>query len=106
MLRLGGAMTEQLTAEHFLPHLDQPFQVGAASDRLTLIRVDRRAAQDWERAVLPREPFNLIFRGPPERIIPAGLYRLEVEGGPGFELYLMPIHTEARGCQDYQAAFN
>jgi hypothetical protein len=35
-----------------------------------------------------------------------GLYTFEVEGGPAFEFYVMPIQTFARDCQDYQAVFN
>jgi hypothetical protein len=31
---------------------------------------------------------------------------LEVEGGPSFTLYVIPVHTPARDRQDYQAAFN
>ena len=99
-------MSEPLTPDHFLPHVEQSFQIGGGDDVLTLIRVERRVPEDWERALLPREPFNLIFRGPPGRIVPAGLHRVSREGGPSFELYLMPIHTPERGCQEYQAAFN
>jgi hypothetical protein len=55
---------------------------------------------------LPRPPFTLIFAGPPGDVLPEGEYAFEVEGGPAFEFYVMPIHTPARDRQDYQAAFN
>jgi hypothetical protein len=48
----------------------------------------------------------LIFRGPAGDLLREGLYVLEVEGGPSFELYVIPVHTPARDRQDYQAAFN
>ena len=35
-----------------------------------------------------------------------GLYVLEVEDGPSFMLYVIPVHTPARDRQDYQAAFS
>jgi len=39
-------------------------------------------------------------------VLREGPYILEVEGGPGFQLYVMPIHTPAQDRQDYQAVFN
>jgi hypothetical protein len=35
-----------------------------------------------------------------------GLYVLEVEGGPAFQLYVIPVQTLARDRQDYQVVFN
>lgn len=100
-------MTELLTAEHFLPHVNKIFRVRSGRHALTLTAVDQRRLEDWETGLGVREPFNLIFRGPPNDLLPPGLYTLEVEdGGPAFELYVMPIHTPARDRQDYQAAFN
>jgi hypothetical protein len=39
-------------------------------------------------------------------VLPEGLYTFDVENGPSFELYVMPIHTPARDRQDYQSSFN
>jgi Domain of unknown function (DUF6916) len=52
------------------------------------------------------QAFNLIFSGPPGDVLREGLYTFQVERGPEFEFYVMPIHTPAPGQQDYQAAFN
>jgi hypothetical protein len=38
--------------------------------------------------------------------MPEGLYAAEVENGPRFDLYVIPIHTRAPDRQDYQAVFN
>jgi hypothetical protein len=99
-------MTELLTPGHFRPHLDKVFRVRGGHHALTLTKVDARQVADWEREVVPREPFNLIFRGPPGDVLPEGFHAMEVEDGPSFEFYLMPIHTPARDRQDYQAVFN
>jgi hypothetical protein len=56
--------------------------------------------------LLSRRPFTLILAGPPGDLLPEGPYIFEVEGGPAFEFYVMPIHTLARDRQHYQAAFN
>ena len=95
-------MAEQLTAETFQPLVGQAFKVRDGRHALTLATVDAGPPQPgWERA-----PFNLIFQGPPDHLLPEGLYGLEAQGGEAFDLYLIPVHTPAPGRQDYQAAFN
>jgi hypothetical protein len=98
------SMAEQLTSEHFLPHVDKTFRVAGGRHALTLTTVDTSRMAGWEAA--PRPPFNLIFRGPPGDVLAEGLHTLEVEGGPSFRLYVMPIHTPDRTRQDYQSVFN
>jgi hypothetical protein len=102
----GFETTGQLSAEHFRPHLTKIFRVRAGRHELTLAEVQMPALSEAQRQVLPRQPFMLIFRGPPADILREGLYTFEVEGGPAFEFYVMPIQTFARDCQDYQAVFN
>jgi hypothetical protein len=99
-------MTEQLTPQHFLPHVQKVFHVEDGRHALTLTRVEQRRLEDFETETGFREPFNLIFRGPPEDVLPEGTYRLAVEDGPSFELYVMPIYTPVRDRQNYQASFN
>ena len=99
-------MTEQLTPQHFLPHVEKVFRVEAGRHALTLAAVNRRRLDDHEAEMGLREPFNLIFSGPSGDVLPEGMYRLAVEDGPSFELYVMPIHTPRRDCQNYQASFN
>jgi hypothetical protein len=95
-------MTEPLTPNDFEPHLGEVFRVRDGRHALTLARVDRGArAEGW-----PRELFNLVFHGPAGDLLPEGLYTVEVRAGPSFDLYLMPVQTQAGDRQDYQAAFN
>jgi hypothetical protein len=96
----------ELTAEHFRPHLTRIFRVQGGRHGLTLAEVDTPVKSEAELKILPRQPFSLIFRGPPGDVLPEGLYTLEVEDGPAFELYVTPIQTPARDRQDYQAIFN
>jgi len=99
-------MPEQLKPDHFTPHVKKIFRVKGGRHALTLTEVDVRRLQDWEAALVARQPFTLIFAGPAGDVLPEGLYVFDVEEGPSFELYVMPIHTFARDRQDYQAAFN
>jgi hypothetical protein len=99
-------MAEELTPEHFKPHLHTTFRIKNGRHALTLTAVEQRRREEWELDMGFREPFNLIFRGPPGDVLPQGLYVMEVENGPEFELYVIPIHTPARDRQNYQASFN
>ena len=99
-------MTERLTAEHFLPHVTKTFRVVGGRHALTLTHVDMGRREERERTAQAFQPFNLIFSGPPGDVLAEGLYIVEVEGGPSFELYVMPIHTAERSRQDYQSLWN
>jgi hypothetical protein len=102
----ASKMAELLTAENFRPHIHKVFRVQGSDHGLTLAAIEARALSEAESKIVPRQPFNLIFAGPPGDILPEGMYTLEVESGPSFELYVMPVHTPVRDRQDYQAAFN
>jgi hypothetical protein len=99
-------MTEQLTAEHFRPHVARVFHVRGGRHGLTLTALEEFEISEAQRQRMPRPPFTLVFAGPPGDVLPEGEYAFEVEGGAVFEFYVMPIHTLARDRQDYQAAFN
>jgi len=94
-------MAENLTAEHFQPHVKKVFRVKDGRHALTLAHIETSISKGG-----PREAFNLIFSGPPGDVLREGLYTLQVEGGPEFELHVMPIHTPTPERQDYQALFN
>lgn len=99
-------MSGSLTQDHFLPHVNKVFRQKGGRHALTLVAVEVRTMAPAEALIVPRQPFNLIFRGPPGDIMAEGMHTLDVDGGPSFELYVIPISTPAPGRQDYQAAFN
>jgi hypothetical protein len=102
----ANTMTEPLTAETFLPHVDKVFRVKDGRHALTLRKVELRRMEAHELAALGRQSFTLIFAGPPGDVLPEGLHTLEVADGPTFGLYVIPIQTHGRDRQDYQAVFN
>lgn len=97
---------ELMSRDLFDPHVKKVFRVKGGHHALTLHQIDARKLEDWEADLRLREPFNLIFRGPAGDVLPEGTYTLDVEEGPSFELYVIPIHTPFPGRQDYQASFN
>jgi hypothetical protein len=99
-------MSQELMLEHFQPHLNKTVQVDGWHHTLTIARIDTRKLEEWEREVIPRQPFIVIFSGPPGDVLPEGMRELHIEGGPSCTLYVMPILTPQRDRQDYQAVFN
>lgn len=99
-------MAEKLTPEHFIPHVNKIVRVNGWPHTLTLTRVDVRRLEDWEKDVARRQPFLVLFRGPPGDVLPEGMHDIRIEDGPSFRLYVIPIYTPQPDRQNYQAAFN
>jgi hypothetical protein len=98
-------MAELLKIEHFEPHVGKLVRFLDTRYAFPLHRIE--SDQHPLPPGLPRRPFILIFRGPKERdVLPEGQYQCAIEDGPTYPLYVMPIHTPAPDCQEYQAAFN
>ena len=98
-------MTEPLTPAHFTPHVNKIFRVKGGRHALTLAEINVGELGDRGANAL-RQPFLLILHGPPGDVLREGLYTLEVEDGPAFDLYIIPIQTRVLGRQDYQVVFN
>jgi hypothetical protein len=99
-------MTEKLTPEHFLAHVNKTVRVSGWHHTLTLARVDIRKLEEWEREVVQRQPFMLILRGPRGDVLPEGMHTLEIEGDASFNLYVIPVMTPQPDRQNYQIVFN
>lgn len=99
-------MTDTLTADHFTPHVGQSFRTPAWQHPLVLESVDVPVIPGSRLQGVFRQPFTLIFRGPPAEVLAEGLYEMESDGGATFELYMIPVHTVPRDRQNYQAVFN
>jgi hypothetical protein len=99
-------MAQDLTVEHFQPHVNKSVQVEGWHHTLTIARIETRKLEEWEKDVILRQPFIVIFRGPPGEVLPEGMRELHIEDGPSLKLYVMPILTPQRDRQNYQAVFN
>ncbi|HUB13356.1 MAG TPA: hypothetical protein VMB34_15510 [Acetobacteraceae bacterium] len=97
-------MAEEICADDFIAFIGQPFQAEGASQTLTLAAVDQPERAGWPQGL--RKPFSLILRGARDDVLPEGAYRFTAGGQRQFELYIIPIETASRDCQEYQIAFN
>ena len=59
------------------------------------------SAGDWPGG---RQPFSLIFRGPPAPLLPQAIYALQHAGLGVLEIFVVPIARGAEGVS-YQAIF-
>lgn len=96
---------EILLIDHFAPHVGKIFRFRDTRHAFPLDRISSsdNDVPDW----VKRRPFTLIFRGPKERdVLPEGLHVCEIDGGPVYSIYIVPIFTPQPDRQEYQAVFN
>jgi hypothetical protein len=98
-------MEELLTIEHFKPHIGKSVRFRGTRYAFVIDRVEGDAGPPP--AGWARSPFVVIFRGLSKSDVMApGSYECDIENGPTYSLYVMPIHTPRPDRQEYQAAFN
>jgi hypothetical protein len=93
-----------LTAEDFTPHIGRGFTPLGQHRTITLASVELSTFAGA--GTLPRAPFSLLFSGPPDDVLPEGLYNVAVQDSQAVPIYISPIQTYDRSRQDYQAVFN
>ena len=102
------AMLEKVTVETFAAHLGEAFRIRFPDGELELRLVDvepggEASLRAAEEAGL-REPFSIVFRGPPEYVLPQRIYRIEHDELDDLEIFLVPIGPDDQGML-YEAVF-
>ena len=95
-------MVEEVTRDTFARQLNTPFRVAgypASVATLELVEASER------RALASHEIFSLVFRGPPDVVLPQATYRFEHHAIGAFDLFIVPIRQDSRGLY-YEAVFN
>jgi hypothetical protein len=96
-------MLEDFTVETFEDRLGETFRVGEGADELELELVEATPGPGGQPAS-GRVPFSLVFRGPPEPVLPQRIYRFEHHELGAFDLFIVPIGPDETGMQ-YEAVF-
>ena len=86
-------MADEITHELFTPHVNTFFRIHGEGEPLEveLLEVELRDERYMIEGM--RRPFTLIFRGPRDRLVPEGNYKVESEAAGSFDLYVIPIIT-------------
>lgn len=99
-------MSVPLTEKEFSQHLNTKFQVQLDDQpevELELTRVKQYFPLESEQAGMER--FSVFFTGPPNNYLPQRAYRLKHDQMGEFEIFLVPITSDANGFY-YEAVFN
>lgn len=97
-------MLDKLTLQDFTPMLGASFQVaGKEGLSLSLLQAKALVVRSGTPSAA-REPFDLIFVGPGNPVLPQSIYRLEREGAEPLEIFIVPIGP-TEGGMGYQAIF-
>ena len=96
-------MLGNLTLSDFAEHLDQVFPVSTGTERLSFVLTEATGLKPMGPG--SQAPFLLIFRGPPQPILPQRIYELEHPRLGTLGLFIVPIGADAGGVQ-YQAIFS
>jgi hypothetical protein len=103
-------MLEQFTIDTFAPLAGQAFRLhveGSEPIPLSLDTVTEIPVSGWrpDQVAEHRQPFSLIFLGPPQLVLPQGIYHFEHDGIGTFEMFIVPIGRSAAGVR-YEAVFS
>lgn len=97
-------MPDEITPETFVDHVNKTFRVICVEGTLDVELTEVMVHEDPGIEGL-RQPFTLIFRGPKDRVLSEGLYKVENDDAGSVDLYVIPIMSPG-DYQDYQVVFN
>jgi hypothetical protein len=104
-------MLEQLSVSDFVGHVNGSFRIPLDSGEMVdLELIEAKTIGEGHRPDAPevrRRAFSLIFRGPPDRLLPQRIYPVEHPTLGTLEIFLVPLGPEgdSEGLH-YQAVFN
>ncbi len=97
-------MLETVTHSHFARCLHQVFAVLIANETINLMLIEAKTLGTARSEGAARDPFSLIFRGPPTPVLPQAICQLEHEDLGVLEIFLVPVGPDSEGMR-YEAIF-
>ena len=92
---------DELTAATFEPHVGSAFATDAEPAQIDLVLESVTPLGDRPGG---REPFSLLFRGPPQPVLTQAIHRLEHPSLGVLEIFVVPM-APAGGASRYEAIF-
>jgi len=93
---------EDLTGATFEPHIGDAFTITAEPQAIELVLAEVTILADRPGG---RDPFSLLFQGPPQPLLPQAIYRLEHPRLGPLEIFIVPLGQDAAGAR-YEAIFS
>jgi hypothetical protein len=97
-------LLKQLTRQTFDPLVNQPFQVALDPGSLSLDLIECKALGSRQPEEGEREPFSLVFQGPPAPALAQQIYAVTHSSIGNIEIFLVPLGP-AKGGMKYEAIF-
>lgn len=97
-------LLKQLTRQTFDPLVNEPFQVTLDTGPLSLDLIECKSLADGRPDEGLREPFSLIFHGPPAPILAQQIYPVTHSSIGNVEIFLVPLGPAKDGMK-YEAVF-
>lgn len=94
-----------VSLEGFAPLCGEPFSLSLQTDPPLLHATLIEAKPLPQPAFNGRQPFSLLFAGPPAPLLPQSIYRVAHQGLPALDMFLVPVAADATGVR-YQAVFS
>jgi hypothetical protein len=97
-------MLDRLTLEDFVSRVGESFPVRTPEGALVHIRLASAQGAGARSPQSARDPFSLLFEGPPEPFLPQRIYEFDL-GAPGScGIFLVPVGRFDGGFR-YEAVF-
>jgi hypothetical protein len=96
---------DNVSLERFAPLCGEPFalSVDAEPPLLNATLIEAKALP--QPAFNGRQPFSLVFAGPPAPLLPQSIYRVAHQSLPALDIFLVPVAADASSVR-YQAVFS
>jgi hypothetical protein len=106
-------MLATLTLDHYVPHIGTEFRCHAGDGNTYPLKLTEATGlgspggkTGGSTASPPRrQPFSLIFLGPPQPVLPQAMYPLEHPAMETEAIFIVPVGRDEEGVQ-YQAIFS
>jgi hypothetical protein len=77
-------------------------RISANGETMDIVIAELNAVTGPQR---PGGAFSVVFRGPRQPVVEQATHRIEVDGAPAMELFLVPLGPDGEGML-YEAVFN
>lgn len=103
-------MLDDLHAGTFAAHMHTAFRIDLSSAQaIALELVEAKdgtsSGETPSTAAAGQERFSIMFRGPHDRLLHQGMYRIRHDHLGAFDLFLVPVGQDRHGLY-YEAVFN